>query len=323
MSRALSIVIPTLNRCAYLCGALRSIIDSSCEFEKIQICISNNCSDENYNPLLDLLKTAPASLEILYVSQPVRLPIDESMYAAFALATGDYVYFLGDDDYFLDGQLAKLLNMISDQRVDVAIFNGFIVDADGHVTGTHFELEPAIYESVSSAFVVLRDKGMFGAVLVKRKLLPESYFTALFGTSHAYGCFWLSLLNAPSQDCRILIPDFPLVALRMAKKNYNHLLVYFRDIPYELSVYRQMLSSSASRELNSAFENDFIRKVTSVRFLCYIKGMGMDLSQIKSINPALFARARTNIAVASILVTSGLHGALKAIKRAIVPPRHV
>jgi abequosyltransferase len=317
----LSIVIPTLNRCAYLCEALRSIIKSQCEFEKIQVCISNNFSEENYDPLIELIKAAPASLEIVYVSQSARLSIDESMYAAYGLSTAEYVYFLGDDDYFLDGQMGKLLNLISDFSVEVAVFNGVIVDADNRIMGKHFELGPATYNSVAEAFVELRDKGMFGAVLVKRELLNEKYFTELFGTSHAYGCFWLSLLNRASPHCRILIPDFPLVALRMAKKSYNHMLVYYRDIPYELSVYMRLLTSPASKALNSAFESDFVRKVVGLRFLCYIKGMGMDLAEIRNINPELFAKAGMNIMIASFIVDSGLYAVLKNTKHAIASLR--
>ena len=315
--RILSIVIPTLNRCDYLCGALRSIIESQCNFEDIQVCISNNFSDENYDAVIELIKAAPASLDIIYVSQPKRLPIDESMYAAYAMSTGEYVYFLGDDDYFLEGELRKLLGLISERSVDAAVFNGLIVDADNRVMGKHFELAPATYDSVADAFVALRDKGMFGAVLVRRELLDEKYFTALFGTSHAYGCFWLSLLNRPSPRCRILIPEFPLVALRMAKKNYNHMFVYYRDIPYEISVYKRLLLSPESQHLNSSFESVFVHKVIGLRFLCYIKEMGMDLTEIRNINPALFARARTNIMIASAIVNSGLYSALKNAKRAI------
>jgi abequosyltransferase len=315
--RVLSIIIPTLNRCSYLCEALQSIIKSQCDFEKIQVCISNNFSDENYDPLLELIKAAPASLDIVYLSQPARLPIDESMYAAYALSTAEYVYFLGDDDYFLDGELDKLLTLISASNVEVAVFNGFIVDAENRIMGKHFELGPATYTSVAEAFGALRDKGMFGAVLVKRELLDEKYFMALFGTSHAYGCFWLSLLNRASPDCRVLIPDFPLVALRMAKKSYNHMLVYYRDIPYEISLYNRLLSKPASQDLNRAFEDDFVRKVTGLRFLCYIKGMGMDLAEIRNINSELFVKAGINIMIASFIVDSGLYSALKNTKRAI------
>ncbi|MBB3282880.1 Glycosyltransferase involved in cell wall bisynthesis [Mitsuaria sp. PDC51] len=314
----LSICIPTLNRCALLCAALRSIYAAGWDRRRVEVCISDNASEEDYGALHALLAEAPPGLSVRYLKQPRRLPIDASMYAVRNMASGDYLYFLGDDDHFLDGEASRLLTLIDQEAPDLAIFNGILIDAEDRVVGNHFQLPPRTYNDVFQAFDDLRDKGMFGAVLVRSAHLQAAHFEALFGTAHGYGCYWFSLLDERHLGGRapkIMIPGFALVALRMAAKSYNLLDVYYRQIPYEIAVYRRHLPAGRAQRANLRFERAFHRKIASLRFLLPMRAAGMSILDIEALYPAFHDRHALKLRWADWLVRSGAFARLKTIYR--------
>jgi len=309
MSPILSICIPTLNRCDYLQKAIKSIFDAQCDLSKVELCISNNASEHDYSTIKILLSSAPSSLTIRYVEQQTRLPVDEHMLVVKNLAIAPYIYFLGDDDFFLSDQLHLLLNLIEREAPDLAIFNGILVNGRDQVIGAHFELPSQSYNSISTAFIDLRDKGMFGAVLVKTKYLDDTDFRKLFGTAHGYGCYWFGLFSAylRQQTIHVMIPNFPLVALRMAEKSYSHLEVYFRDIPYEIAVYQRFLSAGIPQQLNDKFKSRYQRKISSYLFLTQLCNSGIRVDHIRDINPSFYRKYRFKIVVSKLLARSGAY----------------
>ncbi|WP_377157429.1 glycosyltransferase family 2 protein [Roseateles sp. UC29_93] len=314
----LSICIPTLNRCALLCAALRSIFKADWDRQRVEVCISDNASEEDYDALHALLAEAPPGLSVRYQKQPRRLSIDASMYAVRNMATGAYLYFLGDDDHFLDDEPPRLLALIDQEAPDLAIFNGVLIDAADRVVGSHFELPARTYGDVFQAFDDLRDKGMFGAVLVRSAHLQAAHFEALFGTAHGYGCYWFSLLDDRHLEGRppkIMIPGFPLVALRMAAKSYNLLDVYYRQIPYEIAVYRRHLPAGPAQRANLRFERAFHRKIASFRFLLPMRATGMPILEIRNLYPDFHDRHALKLEFSDWLVRSGAYARLKTVYR--------
>lgn len=316
----LSICIPTLNRCEFMCAALQSIFDADWDHRRVEVCISNNASHKDYGTLECLLASAPPGLRVHYRVQPERLPVDEHMFAVRHMAVADHIYFLGDDDRFLEGQLPRLLDLIDREAPDLAIFNGVLIDAADAQIGRHMSLPPRTYPDAISAFRDLRDKGMFGAILVKASHLQDHYFKALFGTSHGYGCYWFSLLEtqARQQSARIMIPDFPLVGLRVAAKTYNQLDVYYRHIPYEIAVYRRYLPAGLPQLANLRFERDYERMISSLIFLSRMRFAGMPVRQIEGIHPGFYRRHAWKVRAADLLVNSGLYEGLRRMRRVIL-----
>ncbi|HRH76396.1 MAG TPA: glycosyltransferase [Cellvibrionaceae bacterium] len=315
MVTLISICIPTLNRCGYLCKALNSVFQADIDKSLFEICISNNASDHDYSAAIQLIASMSEDFKICYIEQPTRLSIDEHMMAVKNLASSPYVYFLGDDDFFIYGQLPLLVNLINDKSPDLAIFNGILVNKDDKVIGSHFKLPPRIYVDISQAFWDLRDKGMFGAVLVKRKHLIDENFKRLFGTAHGYGCYWFSLFSSDSRSNPpvILIPEFPLVSLRMAEKNYNLLEVYYRDIPYELAVYQRYLNPGLPQLLNLRFKSKYFDRISSLSFLAHMFALGVNISELEFINPGLYKKNVIKIHVAKVFVLSGAYRLMRRI----------
>lgn len=313
----LSLCIPTLNRCTYACEAVRSIFETDWDVTRVELCISNNASEHDYAELDQLLAQAPAGLRVTYVVQSRRLTADEHMFAVRSMARAGHVYFLGDDDLFLPGQLPRLLALIDTQAPDLAVFDGQLIDAHGQIVGRHLGSSARTFTDPFEAFDVLRDKCMFGALLVRTSLLQDHHFRALFGTSHGYCCFWFSLLETSLPTLppvRILIPDFPLVGLRVAEKTYSALDVYYRQIPYEIAVYRRHLTPGPAQHANHRFERRYERMVASLGFLMRMRFAGMPIGKLRDIAPHFHKRHAWKVCLAEFLIRSGAYQAARALR---------
>ena len=319
MQNIISICIPTLNRCDYFCKAIASIFAADIDHSLIEICVSNNASETDYSEALDLIKKAPKDILIKYIEQKKRLSIDENMLHVTNLSTSPYIYFLGDDDYFIKDQINLLIDFIRNESPDLAIFNGLLIDKFDHIIGNHFKIKPQIYNDIDTAFYNLRDKGTFGSVLVKKKYINNKNFNLLMGTSHAYGCYWFSFLSKLSykQNFKIVVPDFPLVALRMAEKNYNYLEVYYRDIPYEIEIYKRYLEPGLPQKLNEKFRLNYYRNVSSFRFFCQLAEAGVQINNILDINPYFYSTNKIKIKISLFIVKTNIYYLFRYYYRAI------
>lgn len=320
MIPALSICIPTLNRAEFLLQSLNSIFCETLLLNQLEICISNNCSESDYQAV-DALLTAHASrCNVKYVRHAQRLPLDENHHYVKRMATSDYIYFLGDDDFFLRDELGKLLDLIKRKKPDLAIFNGYQVDDANVYLGLHFSLVPREYESIKAAFKDLKDKGSFGSVLVHRDLLQDTDFERLYQSDHAYGCYWLSLFrkHERGEAMKIIIPDFPCVALRSGQKTYNNIDVYFNKIPHWMALHQQLLQNSGLRYLIDENASETTRFNTSLRFLIQLRTMGYDLHTIQKADPLYYDRHRFRIWFAQCRITSFCYKGLRLLYRGLI-----
>ena len=162
----------------------------------------------------------------------------------------------------------------------------------------------------------MRDKGTFGSILVKKVHLNNSYFISLYGSSHAYGCYWLSILNDYFDNSKIIIPDFECVYLRAAEKNYVPIVVYYRDIPFEMALYSRYLNFGRPQMLNSAYSKKIENILTSIRFIAGFVDQGARIHDIQSINPIISTKFSfiVKFYLARCIVRSGVYLALKKTK---------
>jgi glycosyltransferase involved in cell wall biosynthesis len=281
--KTLSICIPSLNRKTYLFQALRSILESPQHLDRLEICVSNNCSDEDYTDIENYLKLHPCAK---YVRQMRRVSLDENMHSCVRAAVGTYVYYLGDDDYFLPGGLNELFSIIDRDHPDLVILDGLRVDAESLPLGRRFSSKSRIIRDFPTAYAYYNAKSVFGAILVKREYLTETLFTKFFGTSHAYACYWaaLAMLHEGNQEfhLKVLAPENPIVAIRVAKKTYSD---YILDVHYDHMArwYTTFLGFIRDGELKrtiGAAIDERKRLGLSLRFLCGLKLAGADVSKI-------------------------------------------
>jgi abequosyltransferase len=282
----LSICIPTLNRPHLFTECLRSIEELFLLTQDFELCISNNSSDLDYSEAEKLIEVfLLRGWSVSYVQQWDRLPLDEHMHYVIKMSTGKYCLLLGDDDLLIPQDIIALQSLLRAESPDLIACNSYIIDEQARVIG-ELPIKPGRFSSVSAGFIALRDKCNFGAVIVKRDLYDDR-FELLYGSSHAYGSFWFALLDRIDEPCNIIVPRERITCIRKAEKNYDYLLVYFRDIPYEYSIYDRWLSNHEGRKLNYAYHQAIFARMKSIRFLCDLISKGYTYAQIVYVRPEL------------------------------------
>ena len=120
----LSICIPTYNRSQYLRKALVSI--ASCEglnYSEIEICVSDNNSTD---ATTDVVKEFSEDLRIKYFCQEKNLGFGMNFIKVVSMATGEFVWMIGDDDLLMTDSISKVVKMIeSNNEVDFFYVNAF------------------------------------------------------------------------------------------------------------------------------------------------------------------------------------------------------
>lgn len=313
----LSICIPTLNRPQYLMQGINSIYDQQSDFSDFEVCISNNASNVDYSEVENLIEQYSVKYRnIKYYVQKSRISLDEHMHFVKKMATGDYIYYLGDDDYFNCDALSEI-DRLCNQGVDLSIFNGDWVDSAGNYIGKHFNLQAGHYHCFEDAFSNLRDKGSFGAILVKRALLEDFYFSSLYGSSHAYGCYWLYMLNNPNENYQIVIPSTTCVNLRMAEKNYNVSKVYYSDIIKEFSLYDKLINNETGRGLNQKFFELYKKRIFSIKWMSAMFSKGANFSEVYKSDKKVDLFFLIKKIISFVIVKSSIYSALRSMYQVI------
>jgi glycosyltransferase involved in cell wall biosynthesis len=114
----LSIIIPCLNQTPQLIQCLKSISNQT--FNSYEIIVIDGASEDNGDFFLQPL---PSSIK--FVSEPDS-GIFDAMNKGVSLAQGEWLYFMGVDDYFYDSDVLKSLTPLFDSE-SVKLIIGQIV----------------------------------------------------------------------------------------------------------------------------------------------------------------------------------------------------
>ena len=112
----LSLCIPTYNMGSQLKTLLQSIKEHN--RKDIEICISDNCSDDNTKDIIDSFD----SLNIKYECNDVNLGFDKNIDNVVNMASAEYVWLLGADDMLLPDSLNTMFNAIN-KDFDICLSN--------------------------------------------------------------------------------------------------------------------------------------------------------------------------------------------------------
>lgn len=269
----LSICIPTYNRLSYLKNLLELLLPQILS-KKIEICISDNNSSDGTRDFLHSLVNNYAFIKC--VIQSNNLTIDDNMYAVIAMATGHYIYPIGDDDLIVEGGV-DLLIAEAVNGGDLVVLNGWHTDASLNKLREH--IAPPVAGSTfirpDWAFVELWDKLHFGSFMASRDCFLEGNFKRYFGTSHAYGgAVWDALaIKYGNGNCIVRCIKQPIVLLRGADKTWknNEAQILFSEIPYFLN---QVGCHSIYKIPLEFIKIKYISRITSLYFLIYLRAGG-------------------------------------------------
>lgn len=129
MGKLLAICIPTYNRPQYLIKMLKTICiqlnEKNCD--RIQVCVSDNASEESYQDVVRFMKTQ--KIDFIYHRMDKNYGADINFLKAVEIATAEYCWLIGDDDGIVDGAIDLILNYI-DANIGVSVFVGNRVICD-------------------------------------------------------------------------------------------------------------------------------------------------------------------------------------------------
>jgi glycosyltransferase involved in cell wall biosynthesis len=120
----LSICIPTYNRAQHLVNCLESIysIRSKNKFQ-LEICVSDNASIDDTELIVMELQS---KMSIKYTRNSTNLGIPQNFLNVINMATGEFVWLIGDDDLLLPDTLDKLLLLFENNKdVDFFYINSY------------------------------------------------------------------------------------------------------------------------------------------------------------------------------------------------------
>lgn len=127
----LTVGIPSYNRVETLLRCLESIDTKKYDNLEVLICEDKSPKKADIQKMVEEF-SKKSSLTIRFQSNEVNLGFDRNLAQIISLSHGKYIMFMSDDDYFMPGQLDKMINCLLDENVSVA-YTYFIEDKQGNV----------------------------------------------------------------------------------------------------------------------------------------------------------------------------------------------
>lgn len=205
----LSICIPTYNRSKELKECLDSVLSQTSINGLIEVCVSDNASDDATTALLAQYVMKYPQLRT--IRQPENIGGERNFVEVVKFAKGKYAKLQGDDDYFIPGTVQPILYTLLYKKsrflfIDVLRHDGTVEELEG--------METLVKElSIASGFI--------SSIVVDREaLLSLPDLERFIGTSlnHVY---WLFALL--KEDARFTLLKFSMFSYAVnAPRGYNY-----------------------------------------------------------------------------------------------------
>lgn len=188
MKRLLSIVIPSNNKSFLLHQAIASIIGDPGWNNAVEICISDNSSDEE---TLALIEKHYGDYDQVRYRRSLDAPsLDENVNMALSMSNAKYAWIFGDDDLIGEGFLSELILYLTEKNPDIAIINSSSFSEEGVVEQCRLILEePKVYGAEDND-QFLKDLGAYvtyvPSIIIKPDLWRSNIDTQKFGSFFAH-----------------------------------------------------------------------------------------------------------------------------------------
>lgn len=165
----LSICIPTFNRSKYLDELLDSIVEQGAS--DLEVIVSDDASSDNTTDVVASYKNRLPRLK--YIQQAKNIGLDRNFLAVVDNASGDFVWFLGDDDRLEPGAVKKVLAALAGWPGIAGMTVGVIdYDHDFHApTGVRSMPPTARLSGAEAVFgTIVELLGFMSALIVDRRM---------------------------------------------------------------------------------------------------------------------------------------------------------
>ena len=173
----LSICIPTYNRSIYLNKALDSIFSQINTDEEIknlvEVVISDNASTDDTNTIVK--KYIESGNKITYTRNEKNVGFDLNVLNVVTCASGDYCWYLGDDDMIVEGGIKLMCSKLASDKYDIVCLNAApITDTPITIAGVTFNDKNCIEVTEHNDFFFRGFcQGGFSVLVFKRALWLE------------------------------------------------------------------------------------------------------------------------------------------------------
>lgn len=132
-----SIIITTYNRPQKIIRAIKSVIRQT--FTNFELIIVNDGSTKDYSEVENYINNYPQSIKYHYKKNEER---STARNFGVKQASGEFVCFLDDDDYYLENHLAVLFCEIEKRNHEHALYHTYSKKLNSDNTWTKYEIIP-------------------------------------------------------------------------------------------------------------------------------------------------------------------------------------
>jgi hypothetical protein len=125
----LSLAIPTFNRAPFLAKLLETLLPQFGQVspDLAELIVSDNCSDDNTPEIVATFQQR--GLNIRYIRNEQNIGADGNFLQCLNLATGQYVWVMGDDDLLVQNAINNLLSLLAQDEYDLVYLSSFAFNA--------------------------------------------------------------------------------------------------------------------------------------------------------------------------------------------------
>jgi glycosyltransferase involved in cell wall biosynthesis len=129
MSKLVSIVLPTYNGKDFLKKSIDSCLNQT--YQNIELIIVNDCSTDTTEQII----LSYFDSRIKYIKNETNQRLPKSLNIGFINASGDYLTWTSDDNYFDSMAIEKMVSALEYQEVDLVCAPYFTIDTNDVITG--------------------------------------------------------------------------------------------------------------------------------------------------------------------------------------------
>ncbi len=120
LTEKISVIIPSCNRSSYLSRAVKSVINQN--YDNVEIIIINDASTDDTKEMVASFKYK----NIVYIENKVRMGANYCRNMGLKKASGEFISFLDDDDYFSEiDKIEQQLNIFKSNKKIVFVGCGY------------------------------------------------------------------------------------------------------------------------------------------------------------------------------------------------------
>lgn len=196
----LSIVIPTYNRPAAIVARVAELLPQLTENSNLTII--DNCSPEEVESLIS--KEIPSSVgKVRYVRNSVNIGANANICRCFEVATGEWIWLLGDDDSVRGNAVAEVLAQLSNVHQSVA-YVSFSTSIFSHVNNRLVESLSAFAEGENVGLKVSNLMFISSGCYRMKAALPHLRMAYQMIYSHAPQIAVIALMLAQEQTSALM-----------------------------------------------------------------------------------------------------------------------